>query len=62
MDESCNGQIRILSADGKELRRLDFIQAKTLEISTEGLPKGCHTLIRLNKNGEIKDVEKLIIK
>ena len=57
-----DGQVRIIGLDGKELRRIDYVQADGISISTEGLPKGCYTLLRTGKDGAIVDVEKLIIK
>ena len=57
-----DGQIRILSTDGKELKRMDFIRSESIRFSTEGLPKGCCTVIRLDKDGTVVATEKLIIK
>ena len=60
--EPSDGQIVILSAEGKELRKISFSQTDSLELPTEGLPKGWCTVNRLNKEGRILDIEKLIIK
>jgi aminopeptidase N len=57
-----DGQIRILSTDGKELKRMDFVRSESIGFSTEGLPKGCCTVIRLDKDGTVVATEKLIIK
>ena len=57
-----DGQVRIIGLDGKELRRIDYVQADGISISTDGLPKGSYTLMRTGKDGAIVDVEKLIIK
>ena len=60
--EATDGQIRIISTDGKELRRIEFTQASGIEIATEGLPQGCYTVLRLGKDGNLLNTEKLIIK
>ena len=60
--EATDGQIRIISTDGKELRRIEFTQANGIEIATEGLPQGCYTVLRLGKDGNLLNTEKLIIK
>ena len=60
--ETADGQVRIVATDGKELRRIDFIQANSIEISTEGLPRGCCTVLRLGKDGTLLNTEKIIIK
>ena len=60
--EATDGQIRIISTDGKELRRIEFTQANGIEIATEGLPHGCYTVLRLGKDGNLLNTEKLIIK
>ena len=57
-----DGQIRIVGMDGKEMRRMNFLQADHVEFSTLDLPKGCHTVMCLDKNGSVIAVEKLIIK
>ena len=61
-DGASDGQIRILSPEGKDLRRIGFTQAEYVDIATDGLPKGWYTLARLDKNGKIIETEKLIIK
>ena len=61
-DEVSDGQIRILGVDGKELRKNAYSQTDGIEITTEGLPKGCYTVVRVGKGGEILAIEKLIIK
>ena len=60
--EASEGQIRILSPDGKELRNIAFSHTEGIDLNTEGLPKGCCTLMRLNKDGQVMNIEKLIIK
>ena len=60
--EASEGQIRILSPEGKELRNIAFSHTEGIDLNTEGLPKGCCTLIRLNKEGQVMNIEKLIIK
>ena len=57
-----SGQIRIIGMDGKELKRIDYSYTDRINISTEGLPKGCVTMLRLNQDGEVMNSEKLIIK
>lgn len=61
-DEATDGQIRIVSQEGKELRNIAFSHADRLSLSTDNLPKGCCTVLRLNKEGEVMNTEKLIIK
>ena len=61
-EEPADGMIRIVSLDGKELRRAVFRQAEGVSLSTEGLPKGYCTVMRINKAGEVVDTRKLIIK
>ena len=58
----CDGVIRVLSMDGKEVRNVTFIQTDNLELSTEGLTKGCYTVVRLNQVGTVMETKKLIIK
>ena len=60
--EVSDGQIRIVSPEGKELRSISFSRADHISVFTDGLPKGCYTLLRLNKEGVVMDTEKLIIK
>ena len=60
--EPTDGMIRIVGLDGKELRRAVFRQAEGVSLSTEGLPKGYCTVLRINKAGDVVDTKKLIIK
>ena len=60
--EATDGQIRIISPDGKELKCIAFSHTEGINFDTDGLPKGCCTLKRLNKEGQVMDIEKLIIK
>lgn len=57
-----DGQIRIVGVDGKELKRIGFSQAESVDFSTSDLPKGCHTVMCLDKEGRVVSVEKLIVK
>lgn len=57
-----DGQIRIVGVDGKELKRIGFSQAESVDFSTSDLPKGCHTVMCLDKEGRVISAEKLIIK
>ena len=57
-----DGQIRIISPDGKELKSIAFSQTESINLITDGLPKGCCTVMRLDKDGQVMNVEKLIIK
>jgi aminopeptidase N len=57
-----DGQIRILSPEGKEMRRIDFAQSEGVDIATNGLPQGWCTVVRLGKDGNVIETEKLIIK
>ena len=58
----CDGAIRILGIDGKEIKSIAFTQTDGLELSTEGLTQGCYTVMRLNKEGKAMETKKLIIK
>ena len=58
----CDGVIRVLSMDGKELKNASFTQTDNLELSTEGLADGCYTVVRLNQDGAIMETKKLIVK
>ena len=58
----CDGVIRVLSLDGKEVRNATFIQTDNLELSTEGLAKGCYTVVRLNQDGRVMETKKLMVK
>ena len=60
--EMGDGQIRIISPDGKELKRIAFSHTEGINLNTDGLPKGCCTVKRLNKEGQVMNIEKLIIK
>ena len=57
-----DGQIRIVGVDGKELKRIGFSQAESVDFSTSDLPKGCHTVMCLDKEGRVISAEKLIVK
>ena len=57
-----DGQIRIMSPEGKELRRIGFTQAESVDIATSDLPKGWYTVTRIGKDGRVVETEKLIIK
>ena len=57
-----DGQIRIVGMDGKELKRIGFSQAESIDFLTGDLPKGCHTVMCLDKEGRVISVEKLIVK
>ena len=60
--EVADGQIRIVSSEGKALKCLGFSHVDRMSFPTEGLPQGCCTVLRLNKEGEAIQTEKLIIK
>ena len=61
-NENADGEIRILSPEGKELRRVGFRQAHGVDIATDGLPQGWCTLVRVGNDGQVIETEKLIIK
>ena len=61
-NEVADGEIRILSPEGKELRRVGFRQAQGIDIVTDGLPQGWCTLVRVGNDGQVIETEKLIIK
>ena len=58
----CDGAIRIVSLDGKELKNIVFTQTDSLDLSTEGLAQGCYTVMRVNKDGAVMETKKLIVK
>ena len=58
----CDGAIRIVSMDGKELKSLSFTQADSLELSTADLAQGCYTVMRVSKDGAVMEIKKLIVK
>ena len=58
----CDGAIRIVSMDGKELKSLSFTQADSLELSTEDMASGCYMVMRVNKDGAVMETKKLIVK
>jgi aminopeptidase N len=60
--DATDGQIRIVSPDGKELESICFNDADHVCLLTDGLPKGYCTVLRLDKDGKVLNVEKLIIK
>ena len=60
--EATDGQIRILSSEGKELKSVAFSHTEGINLNMEGLPKGCCTVVRLNKEGQVMNIEKLIVK
>ena len=60
--ELTDGQIRILSPEGKALRSVAFNHAEGIDLYTDGLPKGCCTVVRQDKEGRMINIEKLIIK
>ena len=61
-NEARDGEIHILSIDGKELKTIAFSQADGIDFSTEGLPQGCCTVVLIGKDGAVLSTEKLIIK
>ncbi len=58
----CDGVIRIVSMDGKELKSIPFTQADGLELSTEDMAPGYYTVMRVNKDGAVMETKKLIVK
>lgn len=60
--EATDGQIRIVGSDGKELESVSFSHTDRICLFTNGLPKGCFTVLRLNNEGKVLNIEKLIIK
>lgn len=58
----CDGAIRIVSMDGKELKSLSFTQADSIELSTADLAQGCYTVMRVSKDGAVMEIKKLIVK
>jgi aminopeptidase N len=60
--EATDGQIRIVGSDGKELESVSFSHTDNICLLNNGLPKGCFTVLRLNNEGKVLNIEKLIIK
>lgn len=60
--EATDGQIRIVGSDGKELESVSFSHTDHICLLTNGLPKGCFAVLRLNNEGKVLNIEKLIIK
>ena len=48
--------------DGKEVKRMHFSQAESIDFSMEDLPQGCYTVMCLDKDGVAVFTEKLIVK
>ena len=61
-DGAFEGQICIVGVEGKELKRMNFSQTESVEFSTADLPKGCYTVMCLDKEGKVILMEKLIVK
>ena len=61
-DGAFEGQICIVGVEGKELKRMSFSQTESVEFSTADLPKGCYTVMCLDKEGKVILMEKLIVK
>ena len=61
-NEMTDGQIRLISPEGKEIRRVDFVQAASVDIATKGLPQGWCTVVRIGRDGQVIETEKLFIK
>ena len=58
----CDGGVRIVGIDGKEVKNIVFTQTDDLVFSTEDLAQGCYTVMRLNRDGAVLETKKLIIK
>ena len=58
----CDGVIRVVGIDGKELKRIAFLHADSIELSTDDLAQGYYTVARLNKDGAVMETRKLIVK
>ena len=61
-DGAFEGQICIVGVEGKELKRMSFSPTESVEFSTADLPKGCYTVMCLDKEGKVLLTEKLIVK
>ena len=61
-DGAFEGQICIVGVEGKELKRMSFSQTESVDFSTADLPKGCYTVMCLDKEGKVLLTEKLIVK
>ena len=58
----CDGTIRVIGVDGKELKNTSFMHANNLELSIADLSQGCYTVMRLDKGGAVMETKKLIVK
>ena len=61
-DGAFEGQICIVGVEGKELKKMSFSPTESVEFSTADLPKGCYTVMCLDKEGKVLLTEKLIVK
>ena len=61
-DGAFDGEVRIIGLDGKELKKVSFSQAESIDFSTESFPPGCYTVMCLDKDGVVVSTEKLIVK
>ena len=57
-----DGVICVFGMDGKEQKRIPFLQKNCLELSTSDMAQGCYTVIRIDKEGTIMETKKLIVK
>ena len=57
-----DGEVRVISLDGKVLKKFGFSQAESIDFSTEGFAQGCYTVMCLDKDGMVVSTEKLIVK
>ena len=58
----CDGVIRFIGMDGKEMKNVPFTQSDSIELSITDLAKGCYTVVRLNQDGSVEETKKLIVK
>ena len=58
----CDGTIRIIGVEGKEVKSIVFTQADSLELSTADMAPGYYTVMRLNEDGVLMETKKLIVK
>ena len=61
-NELCDGVIRVVGMNGKELKSIPFTQADGFELSTEDMAPGCYTVMRVNTDGAVMETKKLIVK
>ena len=58
----CDGIIRIVGLEGREVKSAVFTHADSLELSTADLAEGCYVVMRLDNEGSVMETKRLIVK